>query len=398
VKKKKILFVEQNQDGTIGGSYHSLYFLIGSVNRDKYELIVMFYDKHELYDIFKKKCECHVYEKPLGKPPKHQKGVLKPLFIIINRVKNFTTTSIIPFIKFCVFIHKEKIDLVHLNNTAHAGWEWLVASKICGIKCLSHQRGAVKLNLLGRLMANQFDTIICISEYIDKNLKANGVSKRNIVILNAIDIKEFKNKLVKTGKQIRKEFDIGVDNNLIGMVGNFQEWKGQLTVINAVNILKDQYPGIKCLLIGGVSDKYKKDKEYFEKVKSKILELGLKENIIITGYRPDVPDLMHAFDLIIHSSIQPEPFGRVIIEGMCLEKAVIATDIGGAKEIIENGISGILIPPNRPDILKNKIEYLLKNKEIRKALGKNGFKKVTEKFSIEAFSININKCYKEVIG
>ena len=395
---KNILFVEQNQDGTIGGSHHSLYYLVGSVNREKYKPIVMFYEKNELYEKFTKKCKCYIYEKPVGKPPKHQKGVFKSLFIKLNKVKNFITTSIIPLIKFCLFIHKEKINLVHLNNTAHAGWEWLIASKICRIKCVTHQRGTVKLNLLSRLMANQFDRIICISKYIDENLKANGVSKKNIVILNAIDIREFKNSIIRTERQVRKEFDIGVDHILIGMVGNFQEWKGQLTVIEAINMLRDIYPSIRCLLIGGVSDKYKKDKEYFVEVKSKILEFELKENIIITGYRSDIADLMYTCDLIIHSSIQPEPFGRVIIEGMCLKKPVIATDIGGAKEIIENGISGILIPPDRPDILKNKIEHLLKNSGDRKALGKNGFKKVKEKFSIEAFSININKCYKELIG
>ena len=88
----------------------------------------------------------------------------------------------------------------------------------------------------------------------------------------------------------------------------------------------------------------------------------------------------------------------VILEGMCLEKPVIATDIGGPMEIIEDGVSGILVPPGKPIILAEKIEYLLEHPDLRQEIGKNAFKRVLDKFSLEDFSSQINSLYDRLFS
>jgi len=181
------------------------------------------------------------------------------------------------------------------------------------------------------------------------------------------------------------------------MVGNFQEWKGQHVVIEALGIIKTKYPDLECLLIGDVP-KNKQDIEYFEKIKQNILDKGLKQNIIITGYRNDVPDLINSCDVMLHASIIPEPFGMVVLESMCLKKPVIATNIGGPKEIIENGLSGILIPPANSTILAEEIDFLLHNEEQRKSIGENAIKRVSNNFSFDHFSHEIDNFYHQIFS
>ena len=131
---------------------------------------------------------------------------------------------------------------------------------------------------------------------------------------------------------------------------------------------------------------YVKDRKYLKDIKKEIGDNGLDENIILTGYRSDIANLINAIDVLIHSSIKPEPFGRVIIEGMCLEKPVIATDIGGPREIIKNGVSGILVPPGDAVVLSSKIAYLLNNPEISREIGVKALMRVKKKFGLEQFS------------
>jgi glycosyltransferase involved in cell wall biosynthesis len=395
-QKKRILFVEGNQDGTVGGSHHSLLHLVKALDKKTYEAIVMFYENTKMINQFHlEDCDIIVFKKPTGKNFYPPMSILKIPFLIIRKAYNLTFTSLIPFIKFLSFIIKNKIDLVHLNNTASSGWEWLLAAKLLNRKCIVHQRGFSNFNYIAVERAKFFDKIMCISRAIEKHLQNNNISNTQ-VIYNAIDVDEFRSRLNRDRRSIREEFGIKDSVPLIGVIANFQEWKGHLTVINAMDILRQSYYDVVCLLIGAVST-IKQDIEYFTRITKEIRNKGLEKNVIITGYRQDIPDLINSLDILVHSSIEPEPFGRVLIEGMCLEKAVIATDIGGPREIIENGVSGILVSPSDPDALSYKIEYLLDHTDFRQEIGNEALKRVKERFSLKKFSAEINLLYDEII-
>ena len=398
LSKRKILLVEGNQDGTIGGSHHSLLLIIKALDKKKYELTVMFYEHNKVIEKFNiEKCNTVVFDKPLGKTFTPPNAILKLPYLIVRKFYNFISTSFIPFIKFCFFLKRNKIDLVHLNNSSRTGWDWLLAAKLLGIKCIAHQRGFVEFSHFTRRVARLFDRIISISNAIEVNLNKNGLKDNVVTIYNAIDVSEFKNRVAKQKEYIKEKLGIDQNSYVIGIVGNFQEWKGQNVAVRAVEQLKKKYPKIICLLVGDVSSTYKKDKEYYNKVKRVIDENNLGKNIIITGYRSDIPDLINSFDIMIHASTKPEPFGRVIIEGMSIEKPVIATDMGGAKEIVENGISGILVPPNEPDKLAAKIEYLLEHPHLRNEIVANALIRVKEIFGFNHFVREINSLYKQIL-
>jgi glycosyltransferase involved in cell wall biosynthesis len=398
-KRKKILFVEQNQDGTVGGSYYCLLYFLKCLDRKKYDPIVMFYDKNLLIDKFKREqCSILIFIKPTGRKFSSPYPLLNIFYLLLQKIFNFINVSFIPLIKFIFVLLKNRIFLIQLNNTARIGWEWLFAAKLLKIKCITYERSLVKYDRIAKGWANRFDKIVCVSNAVKESLNKFGVKANTLTIYDSMDPNEFKGRIEKSVNEVKIEFGVKHLEPLIGVVGNFQEWKGQLTVIKATEYLKGSYPNIVCLLIGDVSLNNFRDKNYFAKVQEEITLRHLEKNVIITGYRSDVPDLMNALDILIHSSIEPEPFGMVVLEGMCLEKPVVATDIGGPLEIIEDGYSGILVPPNDPSILAQKLEYLLSNQDARREIGINGYNRVKQDFSLNTFSENISKLYENIFS
>jgi glycosyltransferase involved in cell wall biosynthesis len=240
--------------------------------------------------------------------------------------------------------------------------------------------------------------IICVSCAIKAFLDDEGLYKNTIVIYNSIDPVKFREGITVNASDVKNQLGVKPDEPMIGIVGNFQEWKGQLTVIRAMDILRRDYPDLVCLLIGSVSKFQEEDIRYFEALKTEINCRGLKNNVIMTGYRSDVANLINALDILVHASIAPEPFGRVVLEGMSLAKPVIATNMGGPKEIIEDGVSGILVPPKDPAALASQIDFLLRNSKVRTTIGINGLQRVNERFNIDTFSVNMSNVYSGMFG
>jgi glycosyltransferase involved in cell wall biosynthesis len=107
---------------------------------------------------------------------------------------------------------------------------------------------------------------------------------------------------------------------------------------------------------------------------------------------------MRALDVVVHASVNPEPFGRVIIEAMALERAVIASAAGGASEIVEHGISGLVHRPGDAQSLADAIDVLLADTELRVRLGKAGRSRVAERFSRDAMTRSVLDAYDHVTG
>ncbi len=397
-RRKTILYVEANEDGTVGGSYFSLQLLVQCLDKSLYNPIVVLYEDIPLArEMFSELSELVLLDRRVFQAKKCSIPVLRPFLATYRKAKNLIFRVIIPFAKIITILIRNRVDMVHLNNSASVCWDWLLAAKILRKPCIAHQRGEFPVTSKTIKQAKRFDKIICISKAIQQPFELNHIDNTQLVY-NPIDVECFTNLVKKEKQAVRKEFLIDPHVSLIGMVGNFQEWKGHITLIKAVHLLKDKFPRLVCLLIGALPVNNAQDKIYFNKVKKLIEELGLGENIIITGFRRDIPDLINSLDIQLHCSISPEPFGRVLIEGMCLEKVVVATDIGGPCEIIEDGISGFLLPPGDPETLQKKIGYLLENKEVRQEIGKAALKRVIDKFSLAKFEREIHKCYMEVVS
>ncbi len=392
---KKILFVEQNQDGTVGGSHYCLLYMVRSLNKQNYEPVVMFYEHSTLADKFITEGYPVVFfQKPKGITLKSSNIVFKYLLILLRKIFNFINVSCIPFFRGIVFIINNKIDVIHLNNSVSAGCSWLFAAKLLRKKCVTHMRGYHEISPFTKLYARYFDNIICVSSFVRQAVLDAGLTN-SITLYDGMDPDAFKSRIDREADEIREEF-AAHSCLLLGMVGNFQEWKGQHVVVQALLILHAKYPDFKCLFIGATSQNSLDDRAYFSKVRDAINRSGFGDNIFITGYREDIPSLINACDVMLHASVEPEPFGMVVLEAMCLGKPVIASDLGGPKEIIEDSVSGVLSPPGDVAALASAIEGLLLNPERRDVIGGQAMARVQNMFSLKKFSHEINSFYDEL--
>lgn len=205
------------------------------------------------------------------------------------------------------------------------------------------------------------DYVIANSKYTLDTLKIKNNFK---VVYPSIDI----NKFILTDNQKEKSDIINIT-----IIGRIARWKGQHIFIKAASIVCKLRKDVRFIIAGApIFEQYDYDKE----LKSLVNKLNLNKYVIFKGHVKDIPKLLNDTDISVHCSIEPEPFGQVVIQAMAAGNPIIATAHGGPLEIIDNRINGILIEPNDPQILADTIIELLDNKELFLNISKRAKEKV----------------------
>ncbi len=145
------------------------------------------------------------------------------------------------------------------------------------------------------------------------------------------------------------------DKFVIGQFSRLSPWKGQHILLDALAQCPESVVGLF------VGDALFGEDDYVQQIKQQVQELGLTDRVHFLGFRSDIPALMAACDVVAHTSISPEPFGRVIVEGMLCEKPVIAAAAGGAAELIVHGETGWSIAPGDATALAKTIQHCFAN-------------------------------------
>jgi glycosyltransferase involved in cell wall biosynthesis len=175
---------------------------------------------------------------------------------------------------------------------------------------------------------------------------------------------------------VRTEFGIG-RSTVVGVFGRLAQWKGQHVAIEALR----QLPDVELLLVGAPLFG---EEAYEQEIRQLAASSGVSDRVHFTGFRSDVPLLMKGVDIVVHCSVAPEPFGRVVVEGLLAGRPVIAANAGGAAEIIESGVHGILTSPGDADALAAAIAALAADTSLRSRLAAAGRARALDEFSLEA--------------
>ncbi len=263
----------------------------------------------------------------------------------------------------------------------------LVIKKLSGITTVWHlQDFFPKLNyvkLYLQLIGTQPEMIICNSKNVQEALENTIPPSWNTqltTVHNSVDIKQFFPRTPTTTNSIT-----------ISMVAMITPWKGQDIFIEAIGELYRMNPNLnfQCQIIGDETYKTYGEGGYKSKLMARVQELGLTKKIRFLGLIKEIEKVYQNSDIVVHCSKNPEPFGRVIIEAMSSECAVIATNGGGVSEIITDKIDGLLVPPSAPSELRKALENLCKNPDLRHRLSKAARKTVETHFSADQFSKSI---------
>lgn len=296
-------------------------------------------------------------------------------------------------IKLYKYIKSEKFDIVHLH-TPVAGILGRIAAKMAGVPVVIYTaHGFYFHDNMPFFKKNLFVLFEKIGGYLSDYIFTQSTEdyhtaiqkritdkSRIIVIGNGVDIERFKINRVGSAdelKQIRDELKIDESDVVVGIIGRVVREKGYLEWIQAAKTINEKYTNVKFLAIG---DTLESDRDGIKSELDKFIEQNnLKDRIIFTGARSDIPKLLAIIDIFTLPSYR-EGMPRSLIEAMSMEKPAVATDIRGCREEVENGITGFLVPVNDYITLADKIIYLIENPDIRVKMGVYARKKVECEF------------------
>ncbi|RLF96515.1 hypothetical protein DRN58_09650, partial [Thermococci archaeon] len=288
-----------------------------------------------------------------------------------------------------------KPSLVHCRNAPSVVIYGGIATKIAGLPLVVSVHGHPDFfgdNFAVRLwyiLQKQSDKIIAVSNDIKDALVRKGKIKPNriTVIHNGIDLTDVKFDTILRQKIKQK---LGIDNTaqVIGCVGTLKLVKGHKYLIQAMPLILEKYPSTYLILVG--------DGPLRNDLKRLAEKLKVRERIMFLGYRPDIPKLMNIFDIFILPSLS-EGLSNVLLEAMAASKPVIATNVGGNPEVVEDGETGLLVPPKDPQKIAEAVVSLLNDEDRRIRMGKAGLRRVKERFSISKTVREYEKVYHEVL-
>ena len=282
----------------------------------------------------------------------------------------------------CLLIKKTKTDIVYCNCGINIDRAGIIAALILKKRVCCHLRNMPKLTLVDRLLARRVDYFVAISRAVSLHYKRELLDN-NIpisIIINPVG-RSFGNKPTNCmPKNFKKSYTV------ISCFSRMLYWKGQEVLIDSFNELLQKNRNA-LLLIYGQGEESKRLKMMVEK-------LNISDKVLFKGFVNDIESEMLAADIIVNPSTSPEPLGRTIMEGMSLGRTVVATNIGGAVELINDGFNGYLVRPNSVEDLSNILLYLCKDPQKRIEVGIRAKEKSIEQWNSRIVKNNYSEVFK----
>ena len=370
-QKKNILLLHSSND--LYGASKIFLQLINLFLTNGFNVYVVLPEKGKLDDFLNKK-DIKVSYHELGVL---RKKYLNPLGLINRLVIN------IKAIKFLSnYIKNYSIDLVYTNtSTVLSGG---IAAKKNGISSLFHIHEIPTGNWLyeffsGKIINRISHKVLAVSNSVKNHWLKNIDELKIERVYNGILFK-------KIDSIIKLHSDQG--DFVITSVARLIPYKGHMYLIDIADKLIKKSTKFKFLIVGDTLPSYV---SYEKSVKQKVKDLGLENQIKFLGFREDVSSILKQSDLFIHPAISPDPLPTVLFESLCNDLPTVATNLGGAIEILDNGNNGLLIPYNNPKKAANLINEYCSNNKLQKKHLENSKKNFKINFSSESFNKNILK-------
>jgi len=289
--------------------------------------------------------------------------------------------------KLVALIRRERVDLVNTHSSVDA-WLGGMAARLARIPVVRSRHVSIpirrRLNPVYTLLA---DRVITSGEAIRRLVIAAGVSPDRVVAVPAgVDLAAFSRPA--GGDRVRREF--GLSRPVIGSIAMFRGSKGHDLLLEAFDRLRGQFPEARLLLVGdGIRRSW---------VESLARERGLNGWVTFTGFREDVPDLLGAMDCFALASTRTEGVPQSLLQALAAGVPVVASAVGGIPEAIEDGATGLLVPPGDPGALAAALGSVLKDPESARRRAAAGRALVAARFSRDRMMGRLTALYGELIA
>ena len=361
------------------------------LDRERFEPVVIFYEDNSLIPRFEKAARVVVCDLV----PKAYRPA-KSFSDAVRYIPRFFKYVLFKQLRLLKILKEIDPDLVHLNNGYFCCHEWMLACRLRGIRVITHDRGGQPpVSAQTRLFSRLLDAGISVSDHFLDIVRREGLRPRIACrIYNGIDPSLY-GPTCSPESRTGTRRELGTDENeiLVGLTGNITPWKGQLVFVKAMREIIGRGYAAKGVIIGKtISEDYERE------VRRYISDHGLGDRISILGFRKDVPALLCALDVAGHASVEPEPFGRVILEAKLMARPVIATDGGGAAEQIEHGVTGLLVPMGDEAAMAEAIEEYMSDMDRASRLGEQARRDAEENYTLEKMVRETEKVYDRVLS
>lgn len=376
----RILYVQHTAD--LYGSSRALLHLLGALDRTRYTPLVALAEPGPLAEHLRK-----LAIEPLIAPFMQ---TLWGQLVRSWRVLPFGLRLLPAALAMRGLIRAQQASLVHSNV-------WTILSGALGARLASvphvwHVRevlpamGGLKRGL-ARLSALSSRRIICISQATAAQFAGYAAAPQLRVVYDGLPIDT---------AQIKPVARPGAAAELlIGVVGRLHPQKGHADLLRAYALLAPQLRATsRVVFVGGEALGYA---GYAGELAGLARALGVAERVMFSGFVEDVPPLLATFDMLVLPAARAEGLGGVLLEAMAAQLPVIATRAGGPAEVIDDGLSGLLVPPQQPGALVAALASLLSDPQLRERMGLAGRRAVEQRFSAARAAAQIEQIYQEIL-
>lgn len=274
-------------------------------------------------------------------------------------------------------------DVIHTHLSSASQWGGL-AGRLAGIPTLGH------VHALNNWFYYRFSTLTATcSGGVKQHVVAQGADPARVrVVYNGIPANRLDG--VLSAVEARQMLGFAPDQPVVACVAHLSPKKGQIFLLQAVALLRDRFPDLVCLLAG--------EGEMAEQLQQQATVLGIAERVHLLGFRRDVMSVMHAADVVVLPSIAKEGLGLVLVEAALLEKPTIGSNAPGIDEAVQDGVTGLLVPPGDATALSERLAMLLDNAELRRQMGQAGRERALQMFTQEAMVDQFETIYQELVA
>lgn len=238
----------------------------------------------------------------------------------------------------------------------------------------------------------RLDGVVAVSAQVrDVLVASGGIPREKVhVVYAGVDTARFDPDRAD-GRRVRREWGLRDDEPLVVQVGA-REWKGWRDLLEAARLIAARFPAARTAVVAC------RDEEEKGRIAAVAREMGIADRVVAVGFRTDMPDVLSAADVVADLSYAGTGITGTIREAMALAKPVIASAVAGNPELVEDGVSGLLVPPRDPAAAAAALTRLLEDVALRRRLGEGGRDRVRAGFSAEARLDRMEGLYRQLIA
>ena len=303
-------------------------------------------------------------------------------------------------LRLAAHLRQERIQIVHSYNF-YSNMFAIPAARLAGVPVVIasvrdqgvYMTAAQKL--AQRWVCRLADKVLVNADSIRDWLAGEGFPRdRVLTIRNGIDLRPFE--AAAGASSIRREYGIAADAPLVVMLSRLNPKKGIDDYFKAAVEVSRRHPAARFLMVGEKLTAKGPDMEYKAELQRLSSSLGLDGKLIFTGHRNDVPQLLAETDVSVLPS-HSEGISNSLLESMAAGVPVVATRVGGIPELVEDGVTGFLVPPREPRQLAGAINRILDDRHLHDSFSRAARRRVRERFSLERMVRDTESLYLELL-